>query len=62
MHLRQLSGLDVPVLLRVVLDGAVRAELAHLGNGADALLDPLRTVLVSRVDQGERLKVAYGDV
>ena len=52
-----LGALDVPVLLRVVLDRAVRRELAHLGRRPDALLDPLRPVLVRLVDDLERLDV-----
>lgn len=58
-HLWELGRFDVPVLLRVVLNGTVGAELAHFGDGADALLDPLRTVLVRSVNLGERLDVAW---
>ena len=39
------------------MDGAIRAELAHLGGGADALLDPVRAVLVRLVDEGQCLDV-----
>ena len=46
-----------PVLLRVVLDGTVRAELAHLGRRADTLLDPLGAVLVRLIDKRECLNV-----
>ena len=46
-----------PVLLRVVLDGTVGAELAHLGRRADALLDPLGAVLVRLIDKRECLDV-----
>ena len=46
-----------PVLLGVVLDGAVGAELAHLRGGTDALLDPSRAVLVRLVDERQRLDV-----
>jgi len=46
----QLGGLDVPVLLRVVEDGSVRAELAHLRAGPDGFLDPLRAILVGLVN------------
>lgn len=46
-----------PAFLSVVLDGAVGAELAHLGGGADALFDPLDAVLVGLVHEGQSLQV-----
>ena len=55
--LEELDALDVPALLRVVVNGTVRAELAHLRGRADALLDPLDAVLVRLVHERERRNV-----
>jgi len=54
---RQLGALDVPVFLRVILDGAVRAELAHLRGSPDALLDPLDAILVGFVYHRKSLDI-----
>lgn len=51
------DGLDVPDLVGVVHDGAVGAELAHLGGGRDGLLDPCGLVEVSLVNQALSLEV-----
>ena len=52
-----LRALDVPVLLRVVLDAAIRAEFAHLRRRADALLEPLRSVGIGLVNHLESADV-----
>ena len=49
--------LDRPVLLRIVQDGPVRAELAHLGTSNDTLLQPRRLIQVSFIDQLESVDV-----
>lgn len=42
--------LDVPDFIRIFLDRSVRGKLAHVGSTANALLGPLRLVLVSLVN------------
>ena len=54
-HLKKVS--TYPALLRVILNGTVRAELAHLRRRADTLLDPSRAVLVGLIDKLQRLQV-----
>ena len=55
--LLNLERLNRPILLRVVQNGPVRAKLAHLGTGADALLQPPALVQVRLIDQLERVDV-----
>lgn len=55
--LLDLERLDRPVLFRVVHDGPVRAELAHLGASSDALLQPCALVQVRFVDQLESVDI-----
>ena len=50
---RDLGALDVPVLLRVVLDRAVRAELAHLHTRPSASASGINIPIASRTP-GER--------
>ena len=55
--LLNLERLNRPILLRVVQNGPVRAELAHFGTGANALLQPPALVQVRLINQLERVDV-----
>lgn len=52
-----LEGFDRPILLGVVQDGPVGAELAHLRASDDTLLPPGALVQVRLVDQLEGIDV-----
>jgi len=55
--LLDLERLDRPVFLRVVQDGPIRAELAHLGTSDDTLLQPRALIQVRLIDQLESVDV-----
>ena len=55
--LLDLERLDRPILLRVVQNGPVGTELAHLGTSADTLLQPLGLIQIRFIDQLEGVDV-----
>ena len=55
--LLDLERLDRPILLSVVQNGPIRAKLAHLGAGADALLQPFALVQIRLIDQLESVDI-----
>ena len=52
-----LERLDRPIFLRVVHNGPIRAELAHLGTSGDTLLQPLALIQVFLIHQLESINV-----
>ena len=57
IDLLDLERLNRPVFLRVVHNGPIRTELAHLGTSGDALLQPLALIQVHLIDQLESVNV-----
>lgn len=55
--LLDLERFDRPILLRIVQNRPIRAELAHLGTSDDALLQPFALIQVCLIDQLEGIDV-----